>query len=73
MTNEQLFVLLIVAIVVALLSGGPNAFLPSDWVNDFISVKLKHQQMRNQEIRALKHQERLREIADLKARFGITD
>ena len=54
-------------------SGGPNAFLPGGWINDFINVKLKHQQMRNQEIRAQKHQERLSEIEDLKTRFGIPD
>lgn len=54
-------------------SGGPNAFLPGDWVNDFINVKLKHQSIRNQEIRAQKHKERLSEIEDLKNRFGIAD
>jgi len=54
-------------------SGGPNAFLPGVWINDFINVKLKHQRIRNQEIRAQKHQERLCEIEDLKVRFGISD
>ena len=52
-------------------SDGPKAFLPGGWINDFISVKLKHQSIRNQEIRAQKHQERLCEIEDLKERFGI--
>ena len=51
--------------------GGPKAFLPGGWTNDFINTKLKHQRMRNQEIRAQKHEERLSEIDDLKDRFGI--
>jgi len=54
-------------------SDGPKAFLPGDWINDFINVTLKHQSIRNQEIRAQKHQERLWEIEDLKDRFGISD
>jgi hypothetical protein len=54
-------------------SGGPNAFIPGDWINDFINVKLKHQSIHNQEIRAQKHQERLFEIEDLKNRFGFLD
>jgi hypothetical protein len=54
-------------------SGGPQAFLAGDWIKDFINVKLKHQSIRNQEIRAQKHQERLREIEDLKGRFGIRE
>jgi hypothetical protein len=54
-------------------TGGPKAFLPGDWVHNFINVKLKHQHMRNQDIRAQKHQERLWEIEDLKGRFGISD
>ncbi len=54
-------------------SGGPKAFLPGGWINDFINVKLKHQRLRNQDIRAQKHQERLCEIEDLKDRFGILD
>jgi hypothetical protein len=54
-------------------SDGPKAFLPGDWVNDFTSVTLKHQRIRNQEIRAQKHQERLSEIEELKNRFGIAD
>jgi hypothetical protein len=54
-------------------SDGPKAFLPGGWVNDFISVKLKHQLIRNKEIREQKHQERLWEIEDLKKRFGIPD
>lgn len=54
-------------------SIGPSAFLVGGWINDFINVKLKHQSIRNQEIRAQKHQERLCEIEDLKARFGILD
>lgn len=54
-------------------SGGPRAFIPGGWVNDFINVKLKHQRIQNQEIRAQKHQERLCEIEDLKDRFGILD
>ena len=54
-------------------SDGPKAFLPGDWIQDFINVKLKHQRLRNQEIRAQKHQERLSEIQDLKDRFGIWD
>lgn len=53
--------------------SGPSAFLPGDWLSDFISVKLKHQSLRNQEIREQKHQERLWEIEDLKDRFGISD
>ena len=57
----------------SILSGGPNAFLLGGWISDFINVKLKHQRMRNQEIRAQKHQERLSEIEDLKGRFGILD
>ena len=54
-------------------SDGPKAFLPGDWVNDFTSVTLKHQRIRNQEIRAQKHQERLSEIEELKNRFGLSD
>ena len=54
-------------------SDGPTAFLPGDWINDFIHVKLKHQRIHNQEIRAQKHQERLCEIEELKDRFGILD
>jgi hypothetical protein len=57
----------------SILSGGPKAFLTGGWVNDFIYVKLKHQRIRNQEIRAQKHQERLSEIEDLKNRFGLLD
>lgn len=54
-------------------SDGPKAFLAGDWIKDFISVKLKHQRLHNQAIRAQKHQERLSEIEDLKDRFGIWD
>jgi hypothetical protein len=54
-------------------SDGPRAFLPGDWTKNFINVTLKHQSIRNQEIRLQKHQERLREIEDLKNRFGILD
>lgn len=54
-------------------SDGPKAFLPGDWAKDFINVKLKNQRIRNQEIRAQKHQERLSEIDDLKDRFGFWD
>ena len=57
----------------SILSDGPKAFLPGDWINDFINVTLKHQSIRNEEIRAQKHQERLWEIEDLKDRFGISD
>lgn len=53
--------------------GGPKAFLPGGWTNEFINTKLKHQRMRNLEIREQKHQERLNEIQDLKDRFGIWD
>jgi hypothetical protein len=52
-------------------SDGPRAFLPGDWIKDFISVKLKQQSLHNQAIRAQKHRERLSEIKDLKDRFGI--
>ena len=54
-------------------SEGPKAFLPGDWISDFINVKLKHQSLRNREIRAQKHQERLSEIQDLRDRFGLWD
>jgi hypothetical protein len=54
-------------------SDGPKAFLPGGWIKDFISVKLKHQRLHNQAIRAQKHRERLSEIEDLKDRFGIWD
>lgn len=57
----------------SILSDGPKAFLPGHWTSDFINVRLKHQSIRNQEIRAQKHRERLREIVDLKNRFGIVD
>jgi hypothetical protein len=57
--------------VYSVLSGGPKAFLPGDWTNDFINATLIHQSIRNKEIRAQKHQERLWEIEDLKDRFGI--
>lgn len=54
-------------------SDSPKAFILGDWIHDFINVSLKHQNIRNQEIRAQKHQERLREIAELKDKFGIVD
>ena len=57
----------------SVLSGGPDAFIPGDWINHFTNVKLKHQSLHNQEIRAQKHQERLIEIEDLKDRFGFLD
>jgi hypothetical protein len=57
----------------SVLSGGPKAFLPGGWTNDFINATLIHQSARNKEIRELKHQERLWEIEDLKGRFGISD
>lgn len=52
-------------------SDGPTAFIPGDWIKDFISVKLKQQHLRNKEIRAQKHKERMSEIEDLRNRFGI--
>jgi hypothetical protein len=54
-------------------SGGPTAFLPGDWIKEFINTKLKHQHLRNREIREEKHKERLSEIEELKDRFGISD
>jgi hypothetical protein len=57
----------------SVLSGGPKAFLPGGWTDDFIKATLVHQSIRNKEIRAQKHQERLLEIEDLKGRFGIQD
>ena len=57
----------------SVLSGGPRAFLPGDWTSDFIKSTLLHHSIRNKEIRAQKHQERLWEIEDLKGRFGISD
>lgn len=57
----------------SILSNGPNSFLPGDWIEDFIKVKLKNESIRNQEIRTQKHRERLSEIEDLKKRFGISD
>ncbi len=57
----------------SILSGGPKAFLPGGWNNDFINATLIHQSIRNKEIREQKHQERLWEIEDLKDRFGISD
>jgi hypothetical protein len=54
-------------------SEGPKAFLPGGWTNDFVNATLVHQSLRNKEIRAQKHQERLWEIEDLKNRFGISD
>jgi len=57
----------------AILTDGPAAFLPGGWASDFINVRLKHQSIHNQEIRSQKHRERLREIEDLKKRFGILD
>ena len=57
----------------SVVSGGPKAFLPGDWTNDFINATLIHQSARNKEIRAQKHQERLWEIEDLKSRFGAPD
>jgi hypothetical protein len=57
----------------SLLSGGPKAFLTGGWTNDFTNATLIHQSIRNKEIRAQKHQERLWEIEDLKDRFGISD
>lgn len=53
--------------------GGPRAFLPGDWTKEFINTKLKHQRLRNQEIREQKHLERLSEIEELKERFGIQE
>jgi hypothetical protein len=57
----------------AILMDGPRAFLPGRWINHFINVRLKHQSIHNQEIRSQKHQDRLREIEDLKTRYGIVD
>ena len=57
----------------SILSDGPRAFLPGDWTKDFINVSLKHQSIRNHEIRLQKHRDQLREIEDLKNRFGISD
>jgi len=57
----------------SILSNGPRSFLPGEWSKDFINVKLKNQRIRNQDIRAQKHQERLEEIEDLKHRFGFLD
>jgi hypothetical protein len=57
----------------SVLSGGPRAFIPGGWTTDFINAKFVHQSIRNKEIRSEKHQERLREIEDLKERFGISD
>ena len=57
----------------SVLSGGPRAFIPGGWTTDFINAKFVHQSKRNKEIRTQKHQERLREIEDLKDRFGISD
>jgi hypothetical protein len=57
----------------SVVSGGPKAFIPGGWTNDFINATLIHQSTRNKEIRAQKHQERLWEIEDLKDRFGISD
>lgn len=57
----------------SILSDGPKAFLPNGWVSDFINVRLKQQSIINQEVRAQLHEERLREIEELKARFGISD
>lgn len=57
----------------AVLSGGPEAFLPGDWINDFINVKLKHQHIRNREIREQKQRALQQEIEEMKDRFGIED
>lgn len=57
----------------AVLSGGPEAFLPGDWINDFINVKLKHQHIRNREIREQKRRALQQEIEEMKDRFGIED
>ncbi|HKX55688.1 MAG TPA: hypothetical protein VJN01_06290 [Xanthomonadales bacterium] len=54
-------------------SDSPKAFILGRWIKDFISVSLKHQSIRNQEIREQKHQERLREIKELKDKFGISE
>lgn len=54
-------------------SDSPKAFILGDWIKGFINVSLKHQNIRNQEIRAQKHQERLREIEELKDKFGIAE
>jgi hypothetical protein len=54
-------------------SDSPKAFILGPWIKDFINVSLKHQNIRNQEIRAQKHEERLREIEELKDKFGIAD
>jgi len=57
----------------SVVSDGPNAFRPGDWVSDFVNVILKHQSLRNREIREQKHRDRLWEIEELKDRFGIPD
>jgi hypothetical protein len=54
-------------------SKSPMAFILDSWLKDFVNVSLKHQNIHNQEIRAQKHQERLREIEELKEKFGISD
>ena len=38
----------------SVLSGGPKAFLPGKWTNDFVNATLIHQSNRNKEIRELK-------------------
>lgn len=59
--------------IYSITTEGPKAFLPGDWINDFINVKLKHQSIRNREIRAQEHEERLCEIEELRGKFGIWD
>jgi len=54
-------------------SDSPKAFIMGDWIKDFINASLKHQNIRKQEIRTQKHAERLREIEELKDKFGIAD
>jgi hypothetical protein len=54
-------------------SDSPKAFILGGWIKEFINVSLKQQNIRNQEIRAQKHQEQLRGIEELKDKFGIAD
>jgi len=44
-----------------------------NWTLTCCNATLIHQSIRNKEIRAQKHQERLWEIEDLKDRFSISD
>lgn len=57
----------------SIVSGGPEAFIPGDWIQEFINLRLRREHLRKRQIRQQKHEQRASEIEDLKKRFGVSD